>query len=393
MKKIKIGIITCHRVPNYGSFLQAWSLSHYLQEEGYKVEIIDYIYPNLYHFRKVYNKEDGGEKQIKSIKDKFHRYIVDRWYRASSKRGIEFFVYSFFAKYIFHNPTKNFFLELPLSRKTYHNNIQIKKAANNYDILIVGSDQIWNPRFSGYDSTFFLQFGGTNVKRIAYSASFGVIKLPEQYKDNYKKWLSTFSSIATREETGTKIVKELLGKPGIHVLDPVMLFSAQQWEAIIPQSNQNQPYILSYCLDYIYKVYPFVDKIFEDISLKLNLHKVSLYKSTLADCTIFNNLHPFEFVRFIKNASFILVTSFHGLAYSILFHVPFLVIYPQEPINDSRIYDLLETFELSNRIVKIGETVSNNQLEDIDWDKVDKIYNKILNTSKKYLFEAINNKK
>ena len=393
MTNMKIGIVTCHRVPNHGSYLQAWSLSHYLKREGYDVEIVDYIYPNLYHFRKVYDKEDGGEKRISSIFDRIHRYVVDRWYRASSKRGLEYFIYSFLAKFVFHNSTKCYFLELPLSKRTYHNDKQLKKAANDYDILIVGSDQIWNPRFSGYDRTFFLQFGGLQTKRISYSASFGVSELADQYKKDYKNWLSTFSSIATREEVGARIVKQLLGKPGVHVLDPVMLFSSQQWEAIIPQSNQKQPYVLSYCLDYVYKVYPFVDEILSSLSSKLDLHMVSLYKSELSECDIFNNIHPFEFVRFIKNADFTLVTSFHGLAYSILFHIPFLVVRPKEQVNDSRIYDLLDTFGLGDRVINVGEEITDLHLKEINWKEVDRKYNEMLDISKNYLRVSINKNK
>ena len=44
---MKIGIITMHRVPNFGSALQAYALQHKLFQHGIDNKIIDYIYSSL----------------------------------------------------------------------------------------------------------------------------------------------------------------------------------------------------------------------------------------------------------------------------------------------------------------------------------------------------------
>ena len=41
---MKIEIITMHRVPNFGSALQAYALQHKLFQHGIDNKIIDYIY-------------------------------------------------------------------------------------------------------------------------------------------------------------------------------------------------------------------------------------------------------------------------------------------------------------------------------------------------------------
>lgn len=45
----KIGVITMHRVQNFGSVLQAYALSEKLNGLGTDCEIIDYQYPNAFH--------------------------------------------------------------------------------------------------------------------------------------------------------------------------------------------------------------------------------------------------------------------------------------------------------------------------------------------------------
>lgn len=42
MKK-KVGLITLHRVVNYGSVLQAYALQEKIKELGYDIETIDYF--------------------------------------------------------------------------------------------------------------------------------------------------------------------------------------------------------------------------------------------------------------------------------------------------------------------------------------------------------------
>ena len=49
MNKNRIGILTMHRVQNYGSALQAYALQEHINRLGYEAELIDYIFPNGKH--------------------------------------------------------------------------------------------------------------------------------------------------------------------------------------------------------------------------------------------------------------------------------------------------------------------------------------------------------
>lgn len=399
IKKHKIGLITCHRTPNYGSFLQAWCTVEYFKRLGQDIEIIDYLYPNLYHLESVYNNEIKRNKNNCGIITRVKRYIIDRWYVCNSKRGLEYPIYVLLNRLFFHNHNKLYFKELTLSRKTYLSINAIQRAKLNYDILLSGSDQIWNPRFSGHDGTFFLQFGNKGSKRVAYSSSFGVKSLIDPFEKEYAIWLKNFSHIATREESGRKIASRLSGKNCVHVLDPVMLFNREFWVKAIKKSTYTQPkpkgYVVTYCLDYVYNgIIDYADNVMKKIAEHHNLLCATLYKSNIRDKEILrisNNVHPFEFVNTLLHADFALISSFHGLAFCILFHTPFLVIIDNKKNNDARLIDLLETFGLNDRILTLGETINVTQLNTINWRNVDQIYARMHNQSTEYIRQVINN--
>lgn len=394
----KIGIITSHRIPNHGSFLQAWSLCEYLSRNDIDVEIIDYIYPNIYHLEQVHHNEIKRDTDTSNYIKKLKRYVIDRWFVCNRKRGLELLVYKLL-NLVMRIPNNLYFRQLNLSRNSYISPTELKNAKLDYDVLLSGSDQIWNPRFAGNDDTFFLQFGGENVRRVAYSSSFGVSMIESDYRTNYASWLKTFSLIATREQTGTAIVRNLTGMNAIHVLDPVMLFDKREWSHILEASGYSKKkqgrYVVSYCLDYVYKnIIDYADTIMQSIAKKKNLACSTLYKSNLKDDTVrrySETIHPFEFVRTIMDADFALVSSFHGLAFCILFHTPFLVIMNSKDNPDSRLSDLLTTFDLNDRSLIVGEEFNDTLDRDVDWSKVDKIYNQMSENSKQYLKNALKN--
>lgn len=63
----KVGIITQHRVVNYGSVLQAYALQSKINELGYECEVIDY-YPERFTPKgmlcRIKNKSEKFEKSI-----------------------------------------------------------------------------------------------------------------------------------------------------------------------------------------------------------------------------------------------------------------------------------------------------------------------------------------
>ena len=79
--------------------------------------------------------------------------------------------------------------------------------SSEYDYFITGSDQVWNPYFNCTEDEF-LTFA-PKQKRISYAASIGVSEIPDDKKDQFKKWLNGMNYISVREQAGADIVYEL----------------------------------------------------------------------------------------------------------------------------------------------------------------------------------------
>lgn len=66
----KVGIITVHRLPNWGSVMQGYALQKVIEKLGYNCECIDYIYPNEWHISK-----GCWSPQHISLKNKIARFL------------------------------------------------------------------------------------------------------------------------------------------------------------------------------------------------------------------------------------------------------------------------------------------------------------------------------
>lgn len=221
-----------------------------------------------------------------------------------------------------------------------------------YDSFVVGSDQVWNPESFGFKSTtpefdnYFLRFAHPE-KRIAYAASFGVKELPDNLAKATAAELEKFKAISVREQSGAEIVKKLIGIDVPVVLDPTLLLFAQQWRDIeSPIVYDGKPYILTYFLG------SQTQELKEEIKravVESNVEQVDLMDPK----DHYYTLGPDSFLWLIDHAKAVYTDSFHGMAFSILFHTPFRV-YERQGCMDmsSRIDTLLEKTELKNCVTQ-----------------------------------------
>lgn len=213
----------------------------------------------------------------------------------------------------------------------------------NFDYVVVGSDQVWNPYF-GNAKVFTLQ-GISPEKRIAYAASLGIPDIPEKFRDIFRKELLKFKAISVREEKAKESLDRLTGRKDIVVVpDPTLLLTAAEWSEVAekPSWLGGEKYLLTYFLG------PKPDFL-ESLSQKLGLKLINL----LGDEYDAYVTSPEEFVYLIAHASLVYTDSFHGTVFSILYDRPFVVcdrIGDQVTANmGSRISTLLGMFHLENR--------------------------------------------
>ena len=333
----KVGILTLNGYFNYGNRLQNYALQEVIEKLGLDCETI--INKTNLQKQKSSVMKSGIEIFLeKSIKEKID--MIN--YKINKNRIKEFNEnrYDIFEKF-----SKKYINETSFSISI--NNIP-KDLENRYGYFISGSDQVWNPNDSAVSEINFMTFA-PRCKRLTYAPSFGVSKIPQQYKEDYKCWLEGIDNISVREQEGAKIIKDLTGNDALVVVDPTMLLTKEQWLSISKKHDNkpNKKYLLTYFLGGISKE---VNKKIKKIAKQNNLKVVNL--ATLKDKKYYAT-GPSEFIDYINDASLFMTDSFHGCVFSVLLETPFVVCdrlgHTKEQNMSSRIETFLEKFQLQSR--------------------------------------------
>uniref|UniRef100_A0AB33IM06 Polysaccharide pyruvyl transferase family protein n=1 Tax=Prevotella sp. GTC17253 TaxID=3236793 RepID=A0AB33IM06_9BACT len=319
---MKIGIITMHRVTNFGSALQAYALQQALIKLGYENEIINYIFPHK-------NKSSIFSTIELFLRKKIYELRTGVFF---SKKKEDYF-----------KEFRRFFLSL--SDKTYTLE-SINTNPPKYDLYMTGSDQVWNPKWMEGDTNFLLSFVQSKPK-VSYASSFAVNTIPAESKEIYKKYLQEYKHITVRENSGEIIVDDLLGTRKADVVcDPTILLDKGDYIKIakVPRIEIQGPYILVYILDYMFNPYPGVNQIIKSVAATLGMPVVYIGgKYTVYDshCKYIENLGPCEFIWLFQHADFVVTTSFHGSAFATIFQKPLLAVVKDTNDNDGRIITLM----------------------------------------------------
>ncbi|MBR2694391.1 MAG: polysaccharide pyruvyl transferase family protein [Thermoguttaceae bacterium] len=333
------GIATFMSGKNYGCDLQRYALQRVLRKFGLRALLINYVPPL---------PARGG----------FSRRIFRARHLISLAKGAVWFLdrrdaafRRFAGRYL--ETTEPIGDDRELARRAV------------FDCYVAGSDQIWNPTISRVTAGlgFFTLDFAPSGKKISYAPSLGVSRIDPSYAERLKRSLSSFDWISVREKEGAEILRTVLGRPVDVVLDPTMLLTPKEWDAVAdearPRSVQKKKYIFCYSLGNTPQVL--------DAARRL----ASAYNATVAAicyspfdalrlkricpyCRPVLNAGPAEFVSLIRSAECVVTDSFHGTVFSILYHRPFRTMMRDRRDGassmNSRVKTLLETFGLESRL-------------------------------------------
>ncbi|EIH0731314.1 polysaccharide pyruvyl transferase family protein [Vibrio vulnificus] len=327
----KVGVITIHSVYNYGAMLQAFALSKYIESKGYISEVIDYRPYELCRNYDFYLKDlfVNPRNALGAIKQS----IVKR------KQFTRF---------------KSFLnAEISKSKKRYGSYGSLKN--HDYDILVTGSDQIWNPYITVEDESFLLTFDDKGTKKVAYSSSFGVSEIPDLWAEKVKSALKEFKQLGVREQSGKKIINGLLPDKNVDlVLDPVFLMPKNYWCNLADDSlTPNEPYLLVYSLEINDKIKSYAKALAKENKLKIVTIHPFKGDYEFADICV-NTAGPKEFISLINNADFVVTNSFHGTAFSILLEKKFSCVLHSK--TGTRMSGLLERLHMEPKALPLSST-------------------------------------
>lgn len=365
---MQIKTITCHDVYNHGASLQAYALQTYLSSLGHEVEIIDYKPDYL-----------SGHYNLWTVSNPiFDKPVVKQLYLLAK---LPWRLLSLRRKWKFDKFTREY---LYLTPQRYHSSEELKNNPPKAEVYIAGSDQIWNTLFqNGRDAAFYLEFAPKTAKRITYAASFATKDVVEEYKHFVRKMLQGLDQISLRERLSLQLLASLGRSDGVAVCDPVFLLSRQQWDELIPTPMENdEPYLLVYDSDHSQRLKDTAVQIAK--SRNLRIYNISASRLSYTDKDYWRS-GPFDFVRLIRDAEFVVSNSFHATAFSLIFHREFCVVNRTEAINE-RMLSLLEQYGLQNRMLGSDQNIPT---EMIDYNIVQSKIDEDIATSKAYLHDAL----
>ena len=360
---MKIGILTFHCAHNYGAVIQCYGLQQYLKSLGHDVYVIDYR-PSYLDGYKLPQLSITNIKNISTYIKELTKHIFIGKVQKKRYHAFEDFI------------TQKFRLLSYTTHQDY----------SDFDAIVVGSDQIWNPLITGgcFDDEFF----GFNAKCkvISYAASSRFASLSDEQKAYLKSRLDKIDCISVRESSLRQLLQPLTDNPIAHVIDPSFLPDVVEYENLCTSIKEKKDFVLVYELQRNKETLLRAHEVAKRLGCEV-IELVGIVSPKYLGKKFRMEVGPCEFLSYIKNARCIVTTSFHGLALSLKFQKNFYSL-RQGHDADLRTESLLSKIGLLSRFVPLKQPLTT--FEEVDYSKITHSLNKELESSKAFIAEALN---
>ena len=356
-KKKKIAILSMQRVVNFGSVLQAFSLREMVRQvTDASVTFIDIDETEMLPSQKSVSESvdyDAPAAYPKGIFQRAKRWSIARL-SAANKRLIRRFMKE----------------ELALDANS---------ADEQYDCVIVGSDEVFNHRHG-----VCLQLHG-NVKGtkkiISYAASCGSANAGDIYPEDMEKVCSAmaqYAAVSVRDSATQAYASALYAGPILHHLDPVLMGDLYKREhRPVPLKN----YLLVYAYGQRIRTAEEIDAI-RNFAKKHHLKTVAVGGSQFW-CDLYVPATPFRLLDYFYYADYVVTDTFHGAIFSVINRRKFAVLPRKTNIN--KITGLLQDLHLENRQVASVADLEQILTNDMDYTAVESILASRREEAKEYL--------
>lgn len=333
----RIGIMTWYTYQNYGSALQASATYRTVKNLGYEPFFIQYPPKGGLTDTTKLHLTKRLLKKLKSLRS--------RNYDSAERSRL-------FNDYLSKRTTQS---QLCVSYP------ELAGLNDTCSAFICGSDQIWSPIC--YDSKYFLPFVEDENKMIAYAPSMGSTEIADPViRERIAAHISRFKHLSVREQQAADLIKSLTGQNAQVVLDPTLLMDGAQWDAYAEVDTVKEieapKYIICYFLGEADKYMGYVRHLAEEMNIPYYVIPVTTRQKNSENAVPFE-VGPAEFVSLIRKAAYVCTDSFHGMAFSVNYGVPFSVFKrfkDNDPKNqNSRIFNLLKKLGLEARLVDYAD--------------------------------------
>ena len=366
---MKLAVMTWYHYRNYGTALQAAAMQAALRDMGHEPQLIQYRPCGYFRTLPDYSIPEFGRRIHNKLTRtpepeprRFKSELRDRAFDTFLERNIKFT-----------EPCRT------LS--------DLELLNDKFDAFICGSDQVWSPL--AYDQHYYLNFVRNNAKKIAYASSMGTKEIRDRYiKADISRLLDGFGALSAREASGARLISELTGRHVEVVADPTLLLDAERWGKICcADEDRTARYLLVYMLGNSDEHWAAIEKTALSMGLALRIIPVFEQDTRRSGC-VTEPIGPEEFVKLFRNAEYVCTDSFHGMAFSLIFHrnfTAFARFRKNDPMSqNSRVEHLLRLTGMSARLFS-GSNATEIAETAADFEYVDTALSPLRGKSLEYL--------
>lgn len=357
---MKIGIVTYHRTLNYGACLQSIATRVILEQLGHEAYYVDY-WPK-YHEKmyKCFNSDIFKEAGCLTKVEYIAKILRFGWQRMQKRKIWLDYIDRYIVPYC-------------------------KPQDFQFDIIIYGSDQIWRKQkyLNDYNPIYFGDNSFQTKKHIAFSASMGELPQNENDKKRVIELVSHLNHISVRENNLQQFLINSGVKNVVVTLDPTFILSKETWDKMIPTVPcEGSKYVLFFPLRGGFK---------EQAIIEFAKNKGLLFRKILPYSPGTNIggenyvATPSEFVNLVKYAEYVFTSSFHGLAFSLIYNRQVFASFKN---NSGRARSLMEDLGILDHYIEPGHEIPA-QVDKIDYLEINKILSKKKSLTLQYLEESL----
>lgn len=367
----KIGIITFHNSYNCGSMLESYAIQAVLCNKGCDAEIIDYSSRGQRELYSVFLKNNSIKNIIKNVLT----FPVRKRIKANNNKYEEF-------------KRKNFILSPRINNES-------ELTDYGYDVVVAGSDQIWNITIQDYNDAYFLPWV-KNARKVAYAPSFGsknILKYSSN-PEKFKKLINAFDAVSIRENNGKKWIKNLCDRDVDVLIDPTLLLDAKDYDKIANDFiDYDGKYIFFYCPSFDRKICKFVKALSNKYKLPVITWSTKSYCFKFVKTFGFK-LVPYEtpslYLNLIKNAELVITTSYHGTIFSTIYRKKFITVKNGDMFgDDDRVMTLLDQIGMKDRLLPGVFDDKKDYLKKIKYDEYENRLLEMREKANRYINENI----
>lgn len=395
MKKLAILTLV---INNYGTKLQSYALCK-------AIKSLNLVEPEVVNLQGAWHGSTVKISRKKQLIDVLKTYKLK-----SFKKIYDFVRFSYEYKKIRANGDtyKEVVAKMDDLYSSFDNNIPYTKEQytledvragklSKYDIVLVGSDQVWNGPRVGCLDVYMCDFLHQKRSALSYAASFAINSIPDNLADEYIKYIQNMKTLLVREARGVELCKQLGRDDAKHVVDPTLLLEGKDYEELTSKPTDlvgSDDFVLVYSLTTSMKIYEEASKLAERYNCKMAMLKRGAHPpiaSSFKNAVDLIEVGPSEFMSLIKYAKCVVTGSYHALQFSLLFHANFYIYLDDANAENSRLVSTLSMFGLEKQLYYETSPLPK-VLPQINYDVVDPIIQAKRAESMALLRESIENK-